>query len=494
MADLQILQLLGIGLVFVLIILSMLYKKLPTMIALPLLAVLVSLIGGVSPGDLVEHVVGDGVLRLYKAYTIVMFGGMLSVLLQKTGIAEGFIKMGAELAGDRREIIGFVLVVFTALLFTTLNGLGAIIMLGTIILPILGSLGFNGLTVAALFLMGINMGGVLNPANWALYMNVLNLDQTTICNFALIVFVIDMMACIVLLVIDTGMVRKIKIKLKYILSLLLFLSGVLVFFKWVLPHVNTSFISRMYSAFKYFLNVFFILFVGVVFLLALFDFVKNFVGRKAGGSAVKWYAYLTPLLPLIFILAYRLPFLAAFIIAIVFGYISTYKKGNLRILMSAIIEGASGVMPAVILMMGIGMLLTAIMGPENSASYSSEWPVVLLLRPYISRIIPSEPFSYILTFAIMTPLVLYRGPLNVWGMGYGLAGVIMASGALPASAIMGMLIAVGQVQGVCDPTNTHNIWIANEIGVDVQNILWKTLPYMWLVALAGLIVSAIIYL
>ncbi|MEZ4535744.1 MAG: hypothetical protein R3D26_12220 [Cyanobacteriota/Melainabacteria group bacterium] len=28
---------------------------------------------------------------------------------------------------------------------------------------------------------------------------------------------------------------------------------------------------------------------------------------------------------------------------------------------------------------------------------------------------------------------------------------------LSGQAIMGMLMSVGQVQGICDPTNTHNI-------------------------------------
>jgi hypothetical protein len=55
---------------------------------------------------------------------------------------------------------------------------------------------------------------------------------------------------------------------------------------------------------------------------------------------------------------------------------------------------------------------------------------------------------------------------------------------------MGILLAVGQIQGISDPTNTQNVWLANELRVDVQKLLWNTLPYTWLIALIGLIIAA----
>ncbi|HHE54795.1 MAG TPA: citrate transporter, partial [Caldithrix abyssi] len=95
-------------------------------------------------------------------------------------------------------------------------------------------------------------------------------------------------------------------------------------------------------------------------------------------------------------------------------------------------------------------------------------------------------------FGLAAPLALYRGPLNIWGMGYGLAAVFLASGMNPA-AVMGLLMALGQVQGISDPTNTHNVWLGNEMQVDVQKILWNTLPYSWAVAFLGLSIAAIMF-
>jgi hypothetical protein len=77
-------------------------------------------------------------------------------------------------------------------------------------------------------------------------------------------------------------------------------------------------------------------------------------------------------------------------------------------------------------------------------------------------------------------------------MGYGLAAVFLASGMFPG-AVMGLLMSVGQIQGISDPTNTHNVWLANEMQQDVQKVLWNTIPYTWATAIAGLMIAAAMF-
>ena len=59
---------------------------------------------------------------------------------------------------------------------------------------------------------------------------------------------------------------------------------------------------------------------------------------------------------------------------------------------------------------------------------------------------------------------------------------------------MAALLSVGQLQGVCDPTNTHNVWIANYVGADVQRILRSTILYVWAAAALGLVLGAFLFL
>jgi hypothetical protein len=56
---------------------------------------------------------------------------------------------------------------------------------------------------------------------------------------------------------------------------------------------------------------------------------------------------------------------------------------------------------------------------------------------------------------------------------------------------MGVLMSLGVIQGVSDPTNTANVWVANEVRLDVTSIMWRTLPYAWAAAILGLVAAGL---
>jgi len=181
-------QIILLILVFVLLAALMFFRKIPALLALPIMAFSIPIVAGVSVNNTVQLVLGMGSTRLFEAYTIAIFGSMLSILLQKTGVAESFIKIGAELSGDKPWIIAFIMLVLISLLFTTLGGLGAIIMVATVVLPIMASVGVGPLTTVGVFLFGLSMGGILNVGNWAVYITVLNLNVDEVRSFALVMF------------------------------------------------------------------------------------------------------------------------------------------------------------------------------------------------------------------------------------------------------------------------------------------------------------------
>jgi hypothetical protein len=156
----------------------------------------------------------------------------------------------------------------------------------------------------------------------------------------------------------------------------------------------------------------------------------------------------------------------------------------------SLVEGAQTAIPAVLLMVGIGLLVAAVVGP---AGHAGPWPVRAAIEPLVAAAVPSTALLYVVGFGLAAPLSLYRGPLNTWGLGFGTATILTAAG-LPAEAAMAVLFSVGQVQGVCDPTNTANVWLANELRVDPQTLMRRLLPYAWALAFAGLSVGAALYL
>ncbi|MBX9938251.1 MAG: hypothetical protein K2Y32_03315 [Candidatus Obscuribacterales bacterium] len=450
--------------VFFVMALAMYGRRISALLALPLMAIAIALIGGVEGKVIVKDVLSGGAVKLHNAYTATMFGAMLAELVNKHGMARSLVRFVAEFAGDNPYLLGIFLTMVTALLFSTLGGLGAVIMVGTIILPVMLSLGIPALCAAGLFLFGISLGGMFNLTNWQLYTDVLKIDQPTIISFVVPFSLILGLVILLFLLIEL----KKKGNLPYFLAGLLCLSALYLPLSSYNPvsSANASASATEAGANIYNYALYFVM------SLILYAIYRAF-SKKESMPAI---SLLTPVIPLVFVLFLHWDIIPSFMMGITYGVLTTWKKDSVNILTRAIIDGTANVIPAVLLMMGIGMLITAVMDKGVSEA----------IAPLIKAVVPSTPLMYILGFTMLAPFALYRGPLSLWGMGSGLVTLVVNLTTLSAQSVMSMLMSVGQVQGVCDPTNTQNIWIATYLGVDTQVILKKTLPYAMLAALLGL--------
>ena len=134
-------------------------------------------------------------------------------------------------------------------------------------------------------------------------------------------------------------------------------------------------------------------------------------------------------------------------------------------------------------MIGIGILYLAVTHPM----------VKEVLNPFLLAVVPSNKVAYIIFFSLLAPLSLYRGPMNLFGLGSGIAALVIGLGTLSPMAVMGAFLAAERIQGCGDPTNTQNVWTANFAEVDVNGITKKLLPYLWAIAIVGVVVSAVLY-
>jgi hypothetical protein len=493
---------------FIVAALLMFFRKLPALLALPLMAVGIGgveiLAGRLTLADISLVVIADGAVRLYEPMVISMFGGILSVLLQKSGVAESIVRRGAELAGDNPWLVSVLMMGIIALLFTTIGGLGAVIMVGTIVLPILASIGVRELVSSGILLFGISIGGLLNANNWALYKSVMHLSDDVVSSYALSVFVVALVGALVFVTIE--LLRSGNVRLRTLRSSLTgmgiaILVGIGVALVW---EGQTKTLAEGLIRWL----------TGLLILAGVIQAIRDLVKLRTEQIAphIRWNSYVTTIVPLLLIIVFGVSFISAFLCGIVYGCITTLRRGSLNMISRSVIEGSSSVIPALVLMIGIGMLISAILGPTrtgpgkswyerqtvavnqvsnaSAGSVEPEWPVTADMKPLIESIVPTSKLSYVLIFALLGPLALYRGPLNIWGLGYGVGGVLLATG-VPPGAVMGILMSLGIIQGVSDPTNTQNVWIANELRVGVNEILWRTLPYAWAVAFLGLIAASL---
>ena len=106
-----------------------------------LLAIVWAVIAGIGVKDIQAKILQGGGVQYASAVIIIVFGAWFAQILIQTGIAESVIRSAVELAGDRPLVTAIVINLVTALLFTSMYGVGAAIAIGVIALPIMLSQG-----------------------------------------------------------------------------------------------------------------------------------------------------------------------------------------------------------------------------------------------------------------------------------------------------------------------------------------------------------------
>lgn len=198
-----------------------------------------------------------------------------------------------------------------------------------------------------------------------------------------------------------------------------------------------------------------------------------------------WYALLTPIVPIVLALGFSVPIVPSLLAGVVYALATTARWGELngRALRS-LYKAFEVAAPPIALFAAIGILLAAVKLPGAKNA----------LTPIVSAISPSAPFWFVVVFVVLVPLCLFRGPLNVFGLGAGVAGVLVTGGIYTMPAVIGMMASYNQVFGVSDPTSTQTVWAAQYAGVRAEKAMVSTLPYTWVVALGGMILTAVLYL
>ena len=431
-------------------------RLLPTLLALPLMAAWIALVAGMPFVSWLNDVLLGGALRLASPIALVIFGAMFARVIQKTGISDTIIKKAAELSGDQPISIAFLLTAATVFVFSGMSGLGPVIMIGSIILPIMTGVGISPVDAAALFLLGICTGGMANIAGYGTYIGIFGSEAA----------------------------------LQYYLPAVAISALVTCFY--IVKNISGGGNNNLCDAMKVILSG--ILSLPVCLLQVLAGIFRSHpTGLIRKKKALPGAALIAPVLPLAIIITLRLikgfglplmnqidPVAAAlfgFIMASLYATLIVCPRKTVNVLAGAFVEGIQDIAGVLFLFIGIGMLVAAAIHPAS----------VAILQPLIRSILPASLNGLLLFFAVFAPAALYRGPLNMYGMGAGIAAILTGLKFISPIALCGMFIAVGYLQGLADPTNSHNSWIGGFTGVDTDIILKKILPYAWAMCLLMLL-------
>ena len=419
-------------LIFVTFTLLMMLRKIPAVVALPLMGLAFSLAAGVSLEKINNQVFGEGIFLLKEAIFPVFLAAILGQIIAKSRVAESIVKLAAELGGDNPFTITVLCFLAILFCFIGLMGTGALIMVGIIVLPIMMSVGVPPRLASAVLLFGYFLGYQLNIARWQVVAELVNVPLLTVGKFAM-VFLVPGVIVTILMILFGLKFEKRRI------------------YAWSMPGDKAA------------------------------------SGNRGGSPLVRWYAMISPVVPLACVLLFKMHIITGLIVGILYTILSTQWQVRFRgvwnLLHQSIFEGFKDSALTVALMFGVGILVTAATLPELSA------PINALLQ----WVEPKGVWSFILLFGIVgTPLGMYRGPMNPWGLGGAIAR-LMSKGELSSGALAGAFWTMDFVVGVADPTDSQIVWVSGYVNESPARIVQFLLPFAWLLGLIGTVLTIIMF-
>lgn len=432
-----------ICIIFLIMALLMMSRKLPAILVMPIMAVAIALVAGmpIAPVEGVEENIFDTVLnagtnRLIANVIYILFASWLANILHKTGISDMMIKKAAELGGDKPVVITTLLIIVTAILFSAMGGVGAVAMIGGTFLPILISVGIKPLAAVHLFLAALSAGYNIQPSNAATIANICGVEFADIRLAAWILCAADLIFAFVYLFIYSKRNGK-----KY---------------AFAAPAEEKD---------------------------EDLDSIQN-TDQVKGIRALL--AALTPVIIVGCTYFFKWNVVACYIIGIIWAILMT-AKGNFSKYVSMIAQSAyDGVKdsaPPVIIFLGIGMILTSV----ASAT------VQTALSPFMNAIIPGSVIGLLIFCAVLSPLSLYRGPFNVLGLGSCLLGGILGMGTFSPIFLAAVFYCTFRWPAQACPTATQVVWVSNYVGEEPGNVSNKVFIPNWIMTAVTIFICGLLY-
>ncbi|HBL6514119.1 TPA: citrate transporter [Enterococcus faecium] len=382
--------------------------------------------------DVLTHIYTTGPAEYAKSILVnVFFGAFFGRVLVDSGIAATLIRKVVELGGDKPRITMSLLCIVTAVIFMSMTGIGPVISIAVIVLPILMSLGIS-VPVALFSFMGSIMAGI--------FANIVNFKQ----------------------------------------------------YQTIYAGFNPAAESYTYN--DYFQIGMIGMIVSLVVVLTVANISMNKKKRYAmatnvpaeGGDApmISWLAVLLPVLGVVLL---DLPIILGFILAGIWALLFTGKlrggyKEICRQFAKLFTDGAVDVAPMV------GFLMTLAMF-NNSAAYASPY-----FSAIFGDWIPQSPLVLAIVFAILTPLGFFRGPMNLVGSGLAILAVVLAVNPTMSPAFLFPLFAITTIAPQhLDITQSWVAWGLGYTKVTSREYMKKSIPTGWIIGAILCLITFLLY-
>lgn len=382
-------------------------------IMLLILAIVWAALAGIGVNDIQSKVLQAGGVTFAGAVIIIVFGAWFAQVLIQTGIAESVIRSAVELAGDRPMVSAMVVTLVTAILFTSMYGVGAAIAIGVIALPIMMSQGIPPRLAAPAFTMGIGAGTMVN-------------------------------------LVQFGTFQKLFPGIEYGGKELAYwtVGGcVYVLCAWLMTAIvlKRSGVRQMASV------------------------------DAAAAPARKrtpYYTYIVPIFPVLMIIFAKWEIIPTFLLSIVLALALTWKdrslQGHVNLFNKTFFDAFPDIATIAALWTICGMIIVCGQMPQVSAALKPIFGPILPHTPLQAAIF------FGLLGGICS---IYRGPLVVIGTGAAVLALVLANKDLPVPLLYSLWLAPTVMQGSVDPTNSWTLWTIGYTKISHGEFLKTALPF-----------------
>jgi hypothetical protein len=416
----------GIGLLIAfLIVVVLIIRGQSPIIMLLLLAIVWSVMARVGIHDIQAKVLQGGGVAFASAIIVIVFGAWFAQVLIQTGIAESVIRSAVELAGDRPLVTSMVVTTVTAILFTSMYGVGAAIAIGIIALPIMMSQGVPPRVAAAAFTMGIGAGSFVNLVQFAMYSKLF--------------------------------------------------PGVV---KYENPYLKVWLIG----------GVVYVLAAFAMEYLALRGHGLRKAASVSMAPAVRkrtpYYTYIVPVFPVLMIVAIKWEIIPTFLVSIVVALLLTWKdrsfQGHINLFNKTFYDAFPDIATIAALWTICGMIIVAGQMPQISNALRP------IFGPILPHTALQAALFFGLLGGICS---IYRGPLTLIGTGAAVLAIITGSHEFASPFLYTLWLAPSCLQGSMDPTNSWTLWSISYTKISHGDFLKTALPFGCLMVLINTFVA-----
>ena len=396
-----------------LIVVAAIVRGQSPIIMLLLLAIVWALLAGIGINDIQSKILQGGGVAYASAVIIIVFGAWFAQVLIQTGIAESVIRSAVELTGDRPMVTAMTINLVTALLFTSMYGVGAAIAIGVIALPIMLSQGIPARVAAPVFTMGVGAGAFVN-------------------------------------LVQFGTFEKLFPGIKYEAPWLTYFfigMAVYVLIAWLMIWINLRKLGLRHAA-------------------------SVDTAAPVARKRTPYFTYFVPVFPVLMIMVFKWQIIPTFLLSIVLALALTARsrsfQGTLNLFNKTFYDAFPDIATIAALWTICGMIIVAGQMPQIADSLR---PIFAPILPHTTL---QAAIFFAVLGGIGS---IYRGPLVVVGTGAALLAIILSNNEIPVLYLYALWLGPTVMQGSCDPTNSWTLWTIGYTKVPHGQFLKTALPF-----------------